>query len=106
MRVDLDRCPPHSISVTSGRNRRHTLGAHTRAAVSPDRFTADPQTHTFLESAHDKGYDATITGAFVPPSEARREQHKELGHELQLPSEGSGAHTRAAAAPDLVAADP
>jgi len=55
---------PEALAI--GTNRRHTLGAHTRAAVSPDRFTSDPQTYTFLESAHDKGYDATITGAFPP----------------------------------------
>jgi hypothetical protein len=53
---------PHYL----GMNRTYTLGAHTRAAVSPDRFTVDPRTCTFLETAHDKGYDATITRAFPP----------------------------------------
>ena len=50
-------------------------GAHTRAARSPDRFVAHPQTYTFLESARDEGDDALICVAF--PHFRRRERELE-----------------------------
>ena len=69
--------------------------------------TASPWTHKPIPFWKLHTTKATMQRSLerFPPSEARRELHKESSG-MRYCFQGSGAHTRAAAAPDLVAADP
>ena len=78
--TDANTCPTRRVPSGTGRSgTAYThAGAHTRAALSPDRFSADLRTRTILESSRNEGHD-TLIARSVPPLSRRSMSRRRTG---------------------------